>query len=202
MTVRQGISADTSERIADAAERLFLSRGYVGTTITAIAGEAGVVVQTIYNAVGGKAAVLNLVLDRTVSGPEAPRPVQQFMQERTRDLATAGEVVEVIADWFAEVHPRTADLFRLIREAAAVDPEVAVLENEREQRRLSNYELAAAVLVDKGSGTRLEAKEIAAVIWAMGHPGVFRRLVLDEGWSIDRYRAWLADTLRGALSAE
>jgi AcrR family transcriptional regulator len=51
----------TRQRILDAARALLLKRGYGGATVDAIAARAGVSVQTVYNAVGGKAAVLKAV---------------------------------------------------------------------------------------------------------------------------------------------
>lgn len=168
--------------------------------MSGLATEAGVVVQTIYNTVGGKAAVLDLVLDRTVQGPDFPRSVPEFMMERTAGLPDSGSVIEVLADWFAELHPRSAEIFELIRQAAAVDPDVARLEDRREAQRLDNYEKAATVLADKG-GLRLPVPEAAATIWAIGHPTVYRRLVLSVGWSVPDYRGWVRDNLRSALLA-
>src|SRR4051794_6832906 len=58
--------------ILEAAHRLFVERGYVATSIPAIAAEAGVAVQTIYNTVGSKREVLGGVIELAVSGPRFP----------------------------------------------------------------------------------------------------------------------------------
>ena len=166
--------------------------------MAALAAEADVVVQTIYNVVGRKAAVLSLVLDKTVSGPDFPRLVPVFMQERTAELPDGGSVIELLADWFAEVHPRSAAIFNVIRQAAAVDPEVARLEDRREAQRLANYELAAAAIAEKGE-LRLPIREAAATIWSVGHLLVYRRLVIGSGWNLGEYRAWIRTTLATAL---
>lgn len=166
--------------------------------MVSLAADAGVVVQTIYNTVGGKAAVLNLVLDRTVSGPDSPRPVPEFMKERTEGLPNAVSVIEALADWFADMHPRSAQVFELIRQAAVTDPEVAQLEERREAQRLSNYELAASLIAAKGS-LRLPIREAAATIWTVGHPSVYRRLVMVGRWSHSDYRDWVCTTLAAAL---
>lgn len=192
MPSRQGPSSstETADRIARAAEELFLANGYKGTTMSVIAAAAGVAVQTLYNVAGSKAAVLSLVLDRTVSGPETPRPVPEFMEERTRHLESQTEIVAALADWFAEVHPRSSDLFEVIRDGAAVDTEVARLHQERARRRLENYALAAQLLAENGP-TGMGIEETAALIWAVGHPTVYRRLVVESGWSLERYREWV-----------
>ncbi len=190
----------TVRRIAAAAGALFLERGYRATTIADLAAEAEVAIQTIYNVVGSKAAVLNLVLDETVSGSEAPRHVPEFMRERTEQLADAGDIIDVLADWFAEVHARSEAVFRMIREAAAVDAEVAAFEREREDRRLANYRMPARLMIEKSPGRwRLGEEEAAAAIWSLAHPHVYHKLVSEGGWSPDRYKQWLVAALSGAL---
>ena len=57
--------------ILEAAHRLFVERGYVATSIPAIAAEAGVAVQTIYNTVGAKREVLGGVIELAVRGPHS-----------------------------------------------------------------------------------------------------------------------------------
>lgn len=168
-----------------------------------LAETADVAIQTIYNVVGSKSAVLSLVLDETVSGPDAPRPVSEFMRERTEHAFDAAGVIDVLGDWFADVHPRSLAVWQMIRDAAAVDPEVAALEAERERVRLRNYGYAAQILTKKAGGRlRLDEGETAAAIWAIGHPEVYRRLVTQGEWSPDRYRQWVVDSLRGALLPE
>lgn len=203
MDMRQHqLDRGTVRRIAAAAGQLFVASGYRATTMSAIAEAADVAIQTIYNTVGSKSAVLNLVLEETVSGPEAPRPVPEFMQERAERLPDAAGVIEALADWFVEVHQRSGELFRIIREAAAVDPAVAIFEAERELRRLTNYHLAAQILAAKdGARPRMKPEEAAATIWSVGHPLVYRRLVVEGEWSPDRYRRWIVDTLTGSLLA-
>src|ERR1700730_12204147 len=62
----------TRRRIRDAARRLFVERGYVATTIEAIAGEAGVAVPTVYLAFGTKRALLAELLDIAAVGYGEP----------------------------------------------------------------------------------------------------------------------------------
>jgi AcrR family transcriptional regulator len=62
VTRRQVAAAATRDAIVAAAARLFVQHGYDETSIARIAEEAGVAVQTIYNAVGGKGDLLAVVL--------------------------------------------------------------------------------------------------------------------------------------------
>ena len=194
--LRHALAATTRTQVVDAAGSLFTELGYVGTSIGAIATRAGVAVQTIYNAVGNKAAVLSAVLDVAASGPNAPTPVPEFMAERTRTAHDAAAVIDILADWLMEANARTAPIHWIIRQAAAVDEDAAELERARSQQRLRNYGLAAAALRERGGLGAMTDAEAAATIFTLGHPTAYRAFVIDEGWSPDAYRAWL----RGALA--
>lgn len=185
----------------EAARRLMLERGYVPTSISAIADEASVAVQTIYNSVGNKADLLSAVLDLAAAGPDAPARVPDVMRGRVAGARNATEIIRILADWFVEVHERTASVFRVISQAAAVDPDVAKRELRRAAQRLHTYGEAAAALRERhGLRSGLSDHEAAAAIWALGHPQVYQSLVVDLGWSVETYREWLGKTLRGALS--
>jgi AcrR family transcriptional regulator len=191
----------TRELIVDTASSLFQTRGYRSTSITTIAAGAGVVVQTIYNAVGNKAALLNAVLDRTVSGPNAPATVPEFMRQRMAATTDAASAVAVLADWLAEVNLRADEVFGVIRQAAAIDPEIAEFERRRSLQRLEHYGEAAQALRARGAlGDATSDEQAAAAIFAIGHPDIHRSLTRDAGWSDADYRAWLDTSLTAALT--
>lgn len=195
-------SADTRATIVAAAAELFERDGYARTTVGAIAERAGVVIQTIYNSIGPKSAVLAAVLDRAAAGPEAPRPVPVFLAERTALAETAKELVEMLSDWFAEVAPRLAAMNRVVAEAAATDDVVAQLERAQASRRFNNYGKAADALLAR-PGARVQSREaIAAVLWTVGNAFVHRHLTDVEGWDAAAYREWVGSTLAAALLAD
>ncbi len=190
----------TQRAIVRAAAELFAERGYAGTTIEEIAGRAGVAVQTIYNAIGSKRAVLSRALDFSASGPNAPTPVREFLGARIRDEPDAEGIMPILADWFLEANERIAPIFRVIREAAAVDPEVAALQAERARQRLDGYSEAAGELAARGAlRPGLGPEEAGALIWTLGNHEIYRFLVIEQAWSPQRYRTWIEGTLRAAL---
>ncbi|MGO4591633.1 TetR/AcrR family transcriptional regulator [Paenarthrobacter sp. 2TAF44] len=194
-------AAATKAAVVEASRQLFLSRGYVATTVGAVAEQAGVAIQTIYNSVGNKAALLSAVVDATAAGPDASRSVPEIMRERTAAAADADAVIALLADWFAEVHPRSSELFSVMRQASAVDPEVAEVLRDRAELRLRNYAEAAAALRKRGVLTSgMSDEQAAAVIWSVGHPDTYRSLVLDFGWEPERYRDWVHAALKAALA--
>ena len=113
-----------------------------------VAREAGVAVQTIYNAVGSKRELLSRALDFAAAGDEAPTPVPVFMHERAQRKTDAREILRQLVDFWRGGLARTAPVFAVIRQAAALDPEVAELQRRRAEQRLKNYGQAAGRLAE------------------------------------------------------
>lgn len=199
-TRKQFAAEETQRVIVEAASRLFLERGYHATSIGRIASEAGVAVQTIYNAVGSKRDLLSRVLDLAAAGERSPTPVPQFMREQAESEPDPRRVIAQLVDFWRGALARTAPVFRIIREAAVSDPEIAVLERDRAVQRLRNYRQAAQLLADRGAlrpGLTIDAA--AAAIFALGHSETYRALVLDGDWDDDAWADWLQATLEAAL---
>ena len=72
---REEQALQARRRILDAAYRLFLDQGYPGTTMAAVAGAAGVSVETVYKSFGTKAALAKKVWDVTLVGDDQPVPL-------------------------------------------------------------------------------------------------------------------------------
>ena len=211
---RRRQTAETRSAIVSAAAELFAERGYTGTTIEGIAeleaggftiseglaARAGVVVQTIYNSVGPKSSVLSAVLDRAAAGAEAPKSVPEFMRERAEATGDAAGMIEVLADWFVEAQPRTVEVHNIIRQAAAQDEDIAALEERRATQRFQNYLQAAQQLAMRPGSVSLPPEDVAATIWSVGHPQVYRFLVEVAGWDLDHYRHWVARSLAAGLT--
>jgi AcrR family transcriptional regulator len=177
-----------------------VEHGYHATSITRIAAEAGVAIQTIYNAIGSKRDLLSRVLDFAAAGERAPVPVPQFMREQAEAEPDPRRVIAQLVAFWRGAFPRTAPVFRIIREAAAADPEIAALERARSARRLSNYGQAAQLLADRNALRRgLAVEQAAAAIFAIGHSETYRALVLDGDWNEDAWATWVQATLEAVL---
>jgi AcrR family transcriptional regulator len=198
---RRQIAAEATQRaIVEAAGRLFLAHGYQATSIGHIAKEAGVAVQTIYNSVGSKRDVLSRVLDFAAAGERAPTPVPAFMREQAEQATEPRKVIDQLVEFWRGGLERTAPVFKVIRQGAALDPEVAALERQRAEQRLHNYGHAARMLATRGAlRTGLSEDEAAAVIFAVGHPDMYRFLVMEQGWPADAWAAWARGALEAAL---
>ncbi|MBA8792516.1 AcrR family transcriptional regulator [Friedmanniella endophytica] len=181
---------------------MFRSQGYLGTTLADVASSAGVSVQTVYNLVGGKPALLKAVYDRSVAGddaevPMAQRPIIQAMTSAP-DARTA---LGLYAQLARQIGERTAAIISVIlAQAAAGDPLLTELADTVERERgfgttATAHHLAATF------GLRPELDETAAadVLWVLTAPEVADRLVRRRGWSWDAYEHWLARTMTDAL---
>src|SRR4051794_16852118 len=65
----------TRQEVAEVARRRFLADGYAATTIAAVAGEAGVSVETIYKIFGGKPGLVRAIRERALEGA-GPEPAE------------------------------------------------------------------------------------------------------------------------------
>jgi AcrR family transcriptional regulator len=201
-TRRQAQAAQTRQDILDAAHRLFLDRGYAGTTLAAIATAAGVVVETIYRAYGSKAELFKAVVRAAVAGGAARAQVP--VEQRPAIAAVIAETdphrqLELYAATQPGIHARAGPLLRVLIGAAATDPELAELWTQIEDERLAGMGRFAQLLADRGVlRPGLSVQEARDLLWTLNALTVHDLLVVQRGWSPERYRDWLA----GALARE
>lgn len=181
-------AAQTRADVMDAAIRLFSERGWAGTTLAAVADAAGVSVETVRNGFGSKAGLLRAAMDTAIVGDVEPVP---FI-DRTEFAALAeGEPPERIARGIAlvaRIHQRSAAVWHAITEAASADPEVDRWRLEMEAgRRLDVRRGIEAVL-----GRSID-EHLVTLLWILYSPETYRKLVDDEGLTLDEYRDLLID---------
>jgi AcrR family transcriptional regulator len=192
----------TRQRILDAAKALLLRRGYGGATIDAIAGRAGVSVQTVYNTVGGKAAILKAVYDTMLAGDDEPIPIMQRPIARAMRATTdPRRFLRLYARMGREMYERVGPLLPImLAEGGAGDPEVRAFVDTIENERATGTAMIVAQLHERfGLRPGLAVADAADILWTLTAPELTLRLVQRRGWSLDKYEAWLADTMALAL---
>lgn len=184
-----------------AARRLFLEQGYAGTTMAAIAAEAGVSVQSVYKAFGNKAVLLKTVFDVAIAGDDEPVPMpQRAALGRVRDEPDPRRKLALYGEFVAEVSPRHVPIQLLARAAAASDPEAAgVWDQLRAERLAGMAQFARALHAEGHLRPGVSGEEARDLLWACNSPETYDLLVLQRGWTPRRYGRWLADTLAAAL---
>ncbi|MBA2640718.1 MAG: helix-turn-helix transcriptional regulator [Nocardioidaceae bacterium] len=130
-----------------AALALFSTAGYAATTIQAVADEAGVAVQTVYAVFGNKRELLRLALEAAVTGDAAPLPLTERSEFRAiADEPDARRRAAMDAAMTAQMSPRIAPILKVVREAAAVDPDFATTLAAITAQRRADMAAAATIL--------------------------------------------------------
>ncbi len=202
-TRRQAQAAQTRQDILTAAHQVFLARGYAGATLAAIAQAAGVVVETIYRAFGSKAELFKAVVRAAVAGGAARAAVPA--EQRPAIQAVIAETdprrqFELYAATQPGIHARAGPLLRVLVGAAAADAELAQVWAQLEDERLAGMGRFAQLLADRGVlQPGLSVQDARDVLWTLNSMAIHDLLVLQRGWSPERYRDWLAATLARSL---
>ena len=184
----------TRLRVVEAARKLFLTKGYVATTMAEVAKEAGVALQSVYSAGQSKADLLHLVADLAVAGDDE----EVMLLDRPSFGSVAGESdpvkqVETIAALITATMERLAPVWVAYREAAAVDPKAAGNLVAAHHRRHETFAGLIAMLPEQT--LRLPPEEATDSAWAIGSIDVFLLLRSILGWDALRYAEWLRRTL-------
>jgi AcrR family transcriptional regulator len=188
----------TRRRVVEAANRLFVERGYRATTIESVANAADVSVETIYKRFGNKAGLLKAAREVAVAGAPEPQAFFAFpsapIDEAISTAAGQEAQLRTLADLSSRRLERLAPFHRMLRNAGTGDPELAEFvandhANRRESQR-SNIRFIA-----EGSPLRLDVEEAADTYSALANPDVFLLLTDQFGWTAHNYREWLAETV-------
>lgn len=200
---RRAAAEQTRAAILAAAERLFVSQGYAGMTMQALADDAGVALDTVYAVVGPKPRVVRALIEAAISGAGTAVPAEdRDYVQRIRAAADARTKLTIYARAIRRIHARLAPLVVALRDAGSAHPELSALWHEISERRAANMRLFADDLRATGE-TRagLTRDEIADVIWATNAPEFYVLLVEHRGWTPARYERWLADAWARLLLA-
>lgn len=196
---RQAQARRNREAILDAAQRQFLEGGYAATTIAAVAAEAGVSVETIYKAFGGKPGLVRAIYDRGLVGRQAVPAYQRAdeLRERGTDPRT------IMRNWgriASEVHSMVSPIERLVRAAAASDPDMAALLQAHNDLREARARHHARFLRERGYLRQgISLGQATDILWTCTSDELYDLLVTQRGWSLPRFARFLGDYMIAAL---
>jgi AcrR family transcriptional regulator len=180
----------TRTRVLEAATTLFVSNGYTGTTMAAIAKQADVAMQSVYSAGRSKADLLHEAVQLAVAGDDR----QLMIHERpimTRVAAESDpiEQARMIATAIVDIHRRSAPIQRAQIEAAAIDPTVRQRADDAHRGRLATLtEVIGMIPADR---LRHPVEECADALWALASPETFDLLQRVRGWDWATILTWL-----------
>ena len=184
-----------------AARELFERHGFRATTIAAIAEHAGVSAESIYKGFGSKAALAKAVFDVVIAGDDEPVPVAERPAMRAiGDEPDVRRKIAMFVDGLAQRQARSAKVQILIRDGRHVDDSLAPVWAKLIDEGLVGMTMLGRHLLDSGQlRDGIALTEVRDLLWnylAIDH---YERLVLAQGWPLDRYSQWLARAITGAI---
>ena len=194
-TRRRAQSADTRQRVIDAAREVILEVGYRATTVVAVAARAHVSVDTVYALVGRKPVLLRELIEQAISGTD--RTVVAEERDYVKAVVAEPDPARKLAVYAAavrQIQERIAPLFLALRDAATTEPEAQAVWLQVSRRRAENMRKLARDLRRAG-GLRhdISIDDAADVIWATNSSELYALLTGERGWSPERFERWLAD---------
>jgi AcrR family transcriptional regulator len=193
---RRQASRRTRRQIVTAARELFLAQGYRATTVADVAARAGVNVDTVYELVGRKPALLRELIEEAISGADHPVAAEQRRYVlRIQAEPDPARKLTIYARAVRKIQERMAPLFLALREEAVVDLQAREVWHAISERRAANMRLLIRdVKAAGGLRPDLSIEDAADTLWLMNSSDVFVLLTRDRGWSPLRFERWLAQT--------
>jgi AcrR family transcriptional regulator len=184
-----------------AAQELFERDGYRATTIAAVGRAAGVSAESVYKGFGTKAALAKDVFDLVLAGDDDPVPIAE--RPEARAVQAEPDVRRKIAlyvDGLARRQQRSAKVQILIRDGRHVDETLEDIWRKLLDERLTGMTMLGRHLHESG-GLRdaVDVDEVRDVLWTCTAVELYELLVLERGWSLDRYAAWITRSITAAI---
>ncbi|MCH1867932.1 TetR/AcrR family transcriptional regulator [Nocardioides sp. CFH 31398] len=198
--VREQRAAETRGRVLEAAARCFVEHGWAGTTMTAIAREAGVSTKTVHDT-GTKAFLLLEAFRVRYVGRGGWAAITDDPETAALlEITDPREALAVAVDWLATAHARSADLWFTLRATARFDPQLDAAYAEHLRLKTVTFRETAEWLLRCGvvPAAAVDDEQLdrfaSLVAVAMGAE-TYVQLVHDHGYTDEQYRAWLRRTI-------
>lgn len=182
----------TKARIAEAARALFARDGYSATSMEAIARQAGVGNRTVYAAFGAKREILNAICEKWLERAGARPLAAEILAE-----PAPGSRLRGAAHWLTVLYSTDFDVVRILDSALDEDPETRALLHAKLRGR---NRVMDSLIASLKSELTVPLADAQATFRALAASGVYGELVIESGWSPDRFEDWLADTLASQLT--
>jgi AcrR family transcriptional regulator len=196
---RRRAQAEATRRdILAAAHRCFEAQGYPGTTMQAIATEAGVALKTVYVTFETKSGLLRELWNARLrsdgdDGARVPVAHQPWYLEVMAEPDPARQL-RLAARNSRVVKERVGTVFHAIRTAAPVDADIAALWARIQSEFHANQQTIVASIADKGAlRPGLDVARGADILWTVNHPDVWQLLVTERRWTPEQYEHWCGD---------
>jgi AcrR family transcriptional regulator len=188
---------ETRRRLQQAAAEEFIEHGYAAATVNRIAKRAGVTVQTLYLAWGSKRALLRAYMTSSLTEGRGSAPE---IGERFTGLSP-WEITEGMARLIGKTAATSGAGWKLYRDAAATDPEIAEDWDQLQALRRFAFEKIVSRIPATALRAGVDHPTARDMAWAIASPETYELLVTRAGYSLAEFEQWMATTLAGALLA-
>jgi AcrR family transcriptional regulator len=199
--LRADQAEQTRRRILASAFGLFAKGGYAGTTIAAVARDAGVSPETIYLTFGDKRALLAGAIEMAIHGAEDRDADHERWRAEVAELADVRERLAMIVDHSCRILARTRPLHSVIRGAADKEPFAADLGRRLLRDRLSAQTERIGTYLAGALRPGLSVEEAGQRYCALASPELYYLLTAELGWTADEHREWVTSLLEKDLLA-
>lgn len=193
--VRAEAADETRARILASAKALFSRHGLDAVTIAEIARKSGVAGSTVYAVFKSKEGILRSLMEQSLFGGR--------FRSAQRILAGVGDPVEAIAltaHVARAIYESESGDLGLLRNVSGFSPALRKIEEEFERTRYGMQEERLRRLFEAGRARRsISLEEARRIMWMYTSREVYRMLVIEGGWTLDRYQEWLSQALVMAL---
>lgn len=192
---RQKQAAATRNDILDAARKLFATHGYVATSMAAIATEADTAVQTIYDSVGPKRAIILAIVERF----EEQAGVDAFKQ-RVMNAHDPREVIALFIALTRQFMDQGSDVIVAMMTAAPTEPDVAAALEQANRNHRYGARMVAELLEKLGAlKSDMPVERAGDVIGVLTWSTTWLQFTGAHGWSLDECERWLNASLETLL---
>jgi AcrR family transcriptional regulator len=195
--LRMDQAQQTRRRVLESARRLFVERGYAGTTVAAVADDAGVSPETIYVSLGGKRGLLEGVMD--ITGPHESAVDDDQWWDMVGRLPEAHERLDRMVAYSCRILARTQPIHAIIRGAADKEAFAAVLGRRLLTERLVNQTDRIDRYLAAALRPGLSVAEAGERYCVLASPDVYHLLTVELGWTARHHEHWLGELLRAEL---
>jgi AcrR family transcriptional regulator len=193
----------TRARIVAAAARRFLEHGYSGTTMRAVAADAGVALPTVELAFRTKARLLKTVIDVAIAGDdERVAMLDRQWAARAESIADPADFIAAFARQLTASAGRAAGLTAAALEGARTDQDIAAVAAQlMSQRQVMAAWLVDGILLRSALRDGTGRDDAVDTVWTLMDPAIFCRLIEDRHWPPGQFQHWFTDTLTRLLLA-
>jgi AcrR family transcriptional regulator len=197
--LRADQARQTRGRILDAAYRLFADRGYAGTTIAAVAEEAGVSPETIYLTLGNKRGLLEGVIEMAIAPEADPTTQEDVLWKELAQLPEARDRLHAMIEYSCAILARTGPVHAVIRGAADKEPFAAALGSRLLRDRLAHQTERIRRYLGAELRPGLSVSAAGERYCVLTSPELYHLLTVEFGWTAALHRKWLTGLLETEL---